>query len=129
MAIDGSAVGRSCCALMIHAIYKGRALPLAWVVRKCPNGHTPEALHIELVDLIKKRIPEGTKVVFLGDGEFDGTDLQKVMNKAGWLYACRTAKRTVATWESVRFNLDLLGSRMKPGRLIELKEVQFTRNA
>jgi hypothetical protein len=25
-------------------------------------------------------IPEGTKVVFLGDGEFDGTDLQKTMN-------------------------------------------------
>jgi hypothetical protein len=129
LVMDGSAVGRGCCALMIHVIYKGRALPLAWVVRQCPKGHAPEALHIELVELIGKRIPEGTKVVFLGDGEFDGTDLQETMNEAGWFYACRTAKSTVATWEGVKFNLDLLGSSIKPGMLIELKEVQFTRDA
>ena len=74
-------------------------------------------------------IPEGTEVVFLGDGEFDGIDLQEVMNDSGWFYACRTAKSTVATWEGIQFNLDLLGSSIKPGMLVELKEVQFTRNA
>ena len=129
LVMDGSGVGRGCCALMIHVIYKGRALPLAWVVRQCPKGHAPEALHIELVELVSALIPDGTKVVFLGDGEFDGTDLQKTMNEAGWLYACRTAKSTVATWEGITFNLDLLGSSIKPGRFIELKEVQFTRDA
>jgi hypothetical protein len=126
---DGSGVGRGCCALMIHVIYQGRALPLAWVVRQCPKGHAPESLHIELVELIRELIPEGTKVVFLGDGEFDGIDLQKVMNDSGWFYACRTAKRTVAPWEGMKFNLDLLGSSIKPGMLIELKEAQFTHNA
>jgi hypothetical protein len=49
-------------------------------VRQCPKGHCPEALHIERVELVSDLIPEGTKVVFLGDGEFDGTDLQKTMN-------------------------------------------------
>jgi Transposase DDE domain len=127
--MDGSGVGRGCSALMMHVIYKGRALPLTWVVRQCPKGHCPEALHIELVELMRELIPEGSKVVFLGDGEFDGTDLQKTMNDAGWRYACRTAKSTVATWEGLKFNLDLLGSSIKPGRLIELKEVQFTRDA
>ena len=129
LAMDGSGVGRGCSALMIHVIYKGRALPLAWVVRHCPKGHAPEALHIELVELVRVLIPEGTKVVFLGDGEFDGTVLQKTMNDAGWLYACRTAKSTVATWEEMTFHLDFLGNSIKPGRLIELKEVQFTRDA
>jgi len=129
LVMDGSGVGRGCCALMIHAIYKGRALPLAWVVRQCPKGHCPEALHIELVELVRELIPEGTKVVFLGDGEFDGIHLQETMNDAGWWYACRTSKSTVATWEGLKFNLDLLGSSIKPGRLIELREVQFTRDA
>jgi len=129
LVMDGSGVGRGCCALMIHVIYQGRALPLAWVVRKCPKGHSPEALHIELVELVRELIPEETKVVFLGDGEFDGTDLQETMNESGWFYACRTAKSTVATWEGVQFNLDLLGSSIKPGRIIELKEVQFTKDA
>ncbi len=127
--MDGSGVGRGCCALMIHVISQGRALPLAWVVRQCPKGHAPEALHIELVELVNALIPAGTHVVFLGDGEFDGTDLQDTMQEAGWLYACRTAKSTVATWEGITFNLDLLGSSIKPGMLIELKEVQFTRDA
>ena len=127
--MDGSGVGRGCSALMMHVIYKGRALPLTWVGRQCPKGHCPEALHIELVELVRALIPEGSKVVFLGDGEFDGIDLQKTLNDAGWWYACRTAKSTVATWEGLKFNLDLLGSSIKPGRLIELKEVQFTRDA
>ncbi len=129
LVMDGSGVGRGCCALMIHVIYKGRALPLAWVVRQCPKGHFPEALHIELVELVSELIPEGTKVVFLGDGEFDGVDLQDTINEAGWWYACRTAKSTVATWEEVTFHLDTLGCSIKPGKLIELKEVQFTRDA
>jgi Transposase DDE domain len=129
LVMDGRGVGRGCCALMIHAIYKGRALPLAWVVRPCPKGPSPEALHIALVELVRELIPEGTKVVFLGDGELDGIDLQATMKESGWFYACRTAKSTVATWEGVKFNLDLRGSSIKPGMLIELKEVQFTRNA
>jgi hypothetical protein len=33
LVMDGSGVGRGCTALMIHVIYKGRALPLAWRVR------------------------------------------------------------------------------------------------
>lgn len=129
LVMDGSVVGRGCCALMISVIYKGRALPLAWRVRQVPKGHFPEDFHINLVELVMSVIPEGTEVVFLGDGEFDGIYLQEVMNESGWFYACRTAKSTVATWEGIQFNLDLLGSSIKPGMLIELKEVQFTRNA
>ena len=98
-------------------------------MRQCPKGHGPEALHIERVELVRDLIPEGTKVVCLGDGAFGGTDLQKTMNDAGWWYACRTAKSTVATWEDMTFHLDLLGSSIKRGMLIELKEVQFTRDA
>jgi hypothetical protein len=83
LVMDGSGVGRGCGALMIHVIYQGRALPLSWIVRQGPKGHCPEALHIERVELVSDLIPEGTKVVFLGDGEFDGTDLQETMNDAG----------------------------------------------
>src|SRR5918912_3931054 len=69
--MDGSVVGRGCVALMIHVLYKGRALPLAWRVRQGPKGHFPEDLHIALVELIGACLPEGSRVVLLGDGEFD----------------------------------------------------------
>lgn len=129
LVMDGSVVGRNCTALMIHVIYKGRALPLAWRVRQGPKGHFPEDLHIAVVELMRKVIPEGAQVVFLGDGEFDGTALQATLNEAGWSYACRTALSTVVTWEGTTFRLDTLGACSKPGTLIALKEVKFTRSA
>ena len=129
LVMDGSVVGCGCVALMIHVLYKGRALPLAWRVRQGPKGHFPEDLHIALVELVRTCLPEGTPVVLLGDGEFDGTTLQQTLNDAGWSYACRTAQSTVATWEGETFRLDALGACSKPGTLIELKEVKITRDA
>jgi hypothetical protein len=129
LVMDGSVVGRGCTALMIHVIYKGRALPLAWRVRQGPKGHFPEDLHIALVALMRACLPEGTQVVFLGDGEFDGTTLQETLNEAAWFYVCRTAQSTVATWEGETFRLDTLSACNKPGTLIECKGVQITRDA
>jgi len=129
LVMDGSVVGCGCAALMLHVIYKGRALPLAWRVRHGPKGHFPEELHIALVELVRACLPAGTSVVFLGDGEFDGTTLQKTLNEAGWCYACRTAQSTVAMWDGTPFRLDTLGACSKPGTLIELKEVKLTRDA
>jgi Transposase DDE domain len=129
LVMDGSGVGRGCTALMIHVVYKGRALPLAWRVRQAPKGHFPEDLHIALVELVRELIPAGTKVVFLGDGEFDGIKLQETMHEAGWGYACRTSQGNTATWEDETFHVDELGACLKPGRLIELKEVAMTREA
>ena len=104
--MDGSVVGRGCTALMIHVISKGRALPLAWRVRQGPKGHCPEDLHIAIVELMSTVIPEGAKVVCLGDGECDGTALQGTLSAVGWSYVCRTALSTTATWEGEPFRLD-----------------------
>src|SRR5262245_23084186 len=127
--MDGSVVGRGCVALMLHVIYKGRALPLAWRVRQGPKGHFPEGWHIALVNLIRVCLPRGAQVVFLGDGAFDGTTLQATLHEAGWCDACRTAQSTVAPWEGETFRLDALGACSKPGTLIELREVKLTRDA
>ena len=127
--MDGSVVGRGCVALMIHVIYKGRALPLAWRVRQGPKGHVPEELHIALVELIRACLPDGSRVVLLGDGEFDGTTLQATRNEAGWGYVCRTAQSTVATWEGETFRLETLGAWSQPGTRIALQEGKVTRDA
>src|SRR5712691_3318323 len=68
-------------------------------------------------------------LVWLGDGACDGTRLQHTLQQAGWSYACRTAMSTVATWEGETFRLETLGACLKPGRLIEFKEVHVTREA
>jgi hypothetical protein len=129
LVMDGSGVGRGCCALMMHVLSQGRALPLAWRVRPCPKGHCPEDLHLAVVALVRELIPEGTKVVFLGDGECDGIPLQETMHEAGWWYACRTSQGNTATWDDETFHVDEVGACLKPGRLIERKAVALTRAA
>ena len=129
LVIDGSVVGRGCVALMLHVVYKGRALPVAWLVRQGKKGHFPEAWHIALVKQVEELLPAGAQVVLLGDGEFDGTDLQHTLEEAGWSYVCRTGIGMTATWEGETFRLDTLGTCSKPGTLIELKEVRFTEDA
>src|SRR5947208_16863281 len=99
LVMDGSVVGRDCAALMIHVIYKGRALPLAWRVRQGPKGHFPEDLHIAVVELISKLIPEGTQGVVRGDGECDGTGLHQTVQDAGWSSGCGTGTHRTPWWD------------------------------
>jgi hypothetical protein len=129
LVIDGSVVGRGCVALMVHVVYKGRALPLAWVVRHGKKGHFPEALHLTLIERVHALIPPGASVVVLGDGEFDGTDLQRTLQEAGWSYVCRTSSHVTACWEGTSFRLDTVGTCIKPGTLVAFPAARMTRAA
>ena len=112
--MDGSEMGRKCRALMLN-VYRNRALPLAWCVASGSRGHFSQADHMSLIRQIAPLIPKATEVIFLGDGEFDGTNLLAEIEGEGWSYVCRTAKDTLITQkgETVAFEQLLLcqGSR------------------
>jgi len=97
LAIDGSVVGRGCVALMLSAVYQGRALPLAWVVVQGKKGHFPQETHCALLRQIQPLIPPTAEVTLLGDGEFDGTSFQAVLRELQWQYVCRTAPNLLMT--------------------------------
>jgi hypothetical protein len=88
LVIDGSAVGRGGIALMIHVVYKGRALPLCWLVRHGKKGHFPEDLHITLVEQVQEMLPLGACVVLLGDGEFDGSACNRPLQRPSGHMCC-----------------------------------------
>jgi hypothetical protein len=91
LVMDGSVVGRGCVALMLSVVYHGRALPLVWVVVQGEKGHFPQATHCALLEQIQPLIPPTAEVTLLGDGEFDGTELQAALRRLHWHYVCRTA--------------------------------------
>jgi hypothetical protein len=129
LVIDGSTVGRGCVALMLHVVYKGRALPLAGLVREGKKGHFPAHLHIALVEQVQEVIPLGASVVLLGDGACDGTALQHTLEEAGWSYVCRTGCHVTASWDGATFRLDTVGGWIKPGTLVAFPEAAMTREA
>ena len=125
LAIDGSEVGHGCLALMVSVIFKGRALPLGWIVVQGKKGHFPEEAHVNLVEQVAELVPTEAEVIFLGDGEFDGITLQETVNNKGWQYVCRTAKNAVLTEEEEEFSFQDLG--VRPGDIISIPTVDFTR--
>lgn len=125
LVIDGSCVGRGCQALVISVVYRGRALPVGWLVVAGDKGHLAEDYHVALVEQVAELVPSEATVIFLGDGEFDGLRLQAKLAQLDWGYVCRTAKDIVLTEAEEEFTGQELG--LRPGQLIALPEVAFTR--
>jgi hypothetical protein len=124
--MDGSVVGRGCVALMMHVVYKGRALPLVWQVRQGKKGHFPEDMHIALVEQLYDLIPTGARVILLGDGEFDGTRLQQTVQAYHWSYVVRTGSHITVEWDGERFRCETVAACIKPGTLVALRDVRVT---
>lgn len=89
--LDGTSAGRGCMLLMASVVYRSRAIPLLWTVVKGKKGHLPQQLHCALVRRLQDLIPPDATVTLLGDGEFDGTELQSTIRATKWQYVCRTA--------------------------------------
>lgn len=126
LVLDGSGVGRGCVTLMMSVVYRGRALPIAWLVVTGHKGHFPETCHVELVNRVRDILPAGADVVLLGDGEFDGTALQATLADAQWHYVCRTAKNTLLYEAGDEFHFADLP--LCPGERLGIPEVQFTQD-
>jgi len=127
LVMDGSEVGQHCITLMVSLIYQKRALPITWMVVSGSKGHLPEETHLELLAQLKTIMPAGCQAIFLGDGEFDGIELQAGLQELGWAYVCRTAKNVQLYEEGEPFSfVDLL---LRPGDCLGIPNVQFTRQA
>jgi hypothetical protein len=123
--IDGSEVGQGCITLMISLLYGKRTLPITWLVVKGRKGHLPEHVHLQLLGQLQDILPAGARAIFLGDGEFDGIELQAALQTMEFRYVCRTAKNTVLYEDDHLFSFaDLL---VQSDDLIRVPNVWFTK--
>ncbi|HBW67870.1 MAG TPA: hypothetical protein DEF43_12055 [Chloroflexus aurantiacus] len=79
-----------------------------WLLRAA-KVFSPEATHCALLSQVQPLIPPGTSVTFLGDGEFDGIDLQEQLRQAHWHYVCRTASNILLSAGGDAFHVADLG--------------------
>lgn len=91
LVVDGTQTGHSHTTLMLSVLHRSFAVPLFWVVRKGEKGHFPEQMHMDLFRAIHPVLPAGCRVVVLGDGEYDGINLQKLFAQYGWEFVVRTS--------------------------------------
>lgn len=123
--MDASQVGRGCMTLMIAVLYEGRAIPLTWIVYKGKKGHTTAERHIEVLELLKAIVPTKTKVVLLGDGEYDTVEmLNWVKTIKKWVFVVRSGSNIILSEkaQSYPFKELALGKNTKNG----VRNVTFT---
>lgn len=125
LVMDGSEIGHNCLALMLSVVYKGRTLPIAWLVVEGKKGHFPAEKHIALLEDAYEVIPAQADVVFLGDGEFDSVELQEFIENYGWDYVCRTAENIIIEEYGEEFSFKELS--IQPGDCLALPQVLFTK--
>jgi len=99
LVIDGSQMGKDNAGLMVSLYWRNRGIPICWFVKKGKKGHFKEQDHKNVIqkshDIIAPLLPKEMAVTVLGDGEFDGIELQKLCASFGWSYVFRTACNTV----------------------------------
>lgn len=127
LVIDSSEVGDGCMAWMVSVIYKKRALPLAWAVKKVKKGHASDGDHLELLGAVRAILPADRRVIVLGDGEFDGVPVQKELSAWGFEYVLRTAKNRLLWEEGSGFHFKDVA--LSPGETFWAEGVHFTREA
>jgi hypothetical protein len=125
LAIDTSAVGQDCVALLLNLIFQGRALPLGYLVVKGKKGHLAEHYHLKLVRQVQGLMSAPSQVVLVGDGEFDGQALLGQLHSFGWRYVCRTAKNSWLWLGDERTSFG--GLALQPDCLVEITNTVFTK--
>lgn len=125
LALDGSAVGQGCVALMLNVIYQGRALPLGYLVVVGKKGHLAEKTHLDLLRQVQPLIPPHSKVVLVADGEFDGQLFLGQLQSYGWHYVCRSAKNSLLWLGDDQTSFG--GLCLTEDTLVEIADTVFTR--
>jgi len=90
LALDTSVLPGGYCQLRLSIIYRGRAVPLAWLVIEHPSSSVSFERYKLLLDKAALLLPAGGKVVLLADRGFVDTRLMAYLHKdLKWHYRIR----------------------------------------
>ena len=87
--VDGTKVGFAHQLLMVSLAYRKRAIPIAWTWVKHVRGHSSGSKQLALLSYIRQLIPEGSRVILVGDTEFGSVKVLKELDDWGWFYVLR----------------------------------------
>ena len=128
LVMDGSQAERGCMVLMVGLLYKKRALPIAWVAYKGKKGHTSAQRHIQALEKVLPLLLAGSKVVLLGDAEYDTTEMLVWMKaNTDWQYVLRTSPQ-INVQEGAN-SQPISTYPLAKGQLFHRHQVGFTQNA
>jgi hypothetical protein len=89
LALDSSSLWDRFVIVRVAMIYRGRALPLSWVVLEHASTAVAFDAYQHLLKQATAILPKGCRVVLLADRGFDDTDLFSLAVHLGWSFRIR----------------------------------------
>ena len=84
LAIDATALGERCVVLAVSVVYRGCAIPVAWVVLPANTTHAWRREWLRLLRRLRPAIPRRWKVIVLADRGLYAPWLFRRIVKLGW---------------------------------------------
>jgi hypothetical protein len=89
VALDTSQLWQRFVIVRLALVYRGRALPLGWVVRASGSATVPVACYQRMLAEVAELIPAGSRVVLLADRGFMDVKLMRLARKLNWRFRIR----------------------------------------
>ncbi len=89
LAFDTTMLWNQFCRISLSVVYRGRAVPLAWLVIKHPSSMVSVSHYEDLLRQAAALLPPNVKVVLLADRGFADVKLLKLCGELNWRYRIR----------------------------------------
>ena len=97
LALDTSVLWNKYVLVRISLIYRGRALPLSWIVLEHVSARVAFADYVSVLHRAAALLPPGQRVTLLADRGFCDAELFLTLKKLGWHYRIR-AKQSLMVY-------------------------------
>jgi hypothetical protein len=88
-ALDTSMLWDTSCMVLLSVIYRGRAVPLVWMVIEHGSATVASDVYKALLDRAAMLLPFACRVVFVADRGFADTKLMRRLKQMGWHFRIR----------------------------------------
>jgi hypothetical protein len=101
LALDTSLLWERFVIVRLALVYRGRALPLGWIVRASGSATVPVACYQRMLAEVAELIPINSRVVLLADRGFMDIKLMKIARQLNWRFRIRV-KRSVCVYRATQ---------------------------
>jgi hypothetical protein len=97
LALDTSQLWNRFVIIRLALVYRGRALPVGWIVCASKSATVSVALYQRMLAQVAAVIPENSRVVLLADRGFADVKLMKIVRQLGWHFRIRLQVKLVSS--------------------------------
>ena len=125
LALDSSSLWDRFVIVRIALIYRGRALPLSWMVMKHASSSVAFEDYKHILKDAAAILPQGCRVILLADRGFDDNDLFCLARDLGWSFRIRL-KRSLRLYRASRPSSNIGRLMPEKGKALFLHKVWLT---